>query len=150
MSRRTVNEQLVIKRQLKSGVRQLETPMKCARNAALIVEQVLLSVPTFHRTRAFQFHSAEHHHRGVGHIHVRKRRRDDKRRTDLAHRVGALLPMPCCLGIGGHTGGSWQGHPRYTSAHTMRRPWVVHYKPHAIPPKRQNQGYRDTLWLPTW
>ena len=28
VSRRTVNEQLVIKRQLKSGVRQAETPMK--------------------------------------------------------------------------------------------------------------------------
>ena len=26
--------------------------------------------------------------------------------------------MPSCLGIGEHTGGSWQGHPRYTSAST--------------------------------
>ena len=33
-----------------------------------------------------------------------------------SHRVGALSPMPACLGIGGHTGGSRQGHPRYTSA----------------------------------
>ena len=29
-------------------------------------------------------------------------------------RVGALLPMPSCLGIGGHPIGSRQGHPRYT------------------------------------
>ena len=25
--------------------------------------------------------------------------------------VGALSPMPSCLGIGGHPSGSWQGHP---------------------------------------
>ena len=31
-------------------------------------------------------------------------------------KVGAVSPMPSCLGIGGHTGGSRQGHPRYTSA----------------------------------
>ena len=31
-------------------------------------------------------------------------------------RVGALLPMPSCLGIGGHPSGSRQGHPRYTGA----------------------------------
>ena len=39
--------------------------------------------------------------------------------TQAQHRVGALSPMPSCLGIGGHTGGSRHGHPRYTSAHTM-------------------------------
>ena len=44
------------------------------------------------------------------------------------HRVGALCPMPSCLGIGGHTGGSRQGHPRYTSAQTVGRPWVS--RPH--------------------
>ena len=31
-------------------------------------------------------------------------------------RIGALLPMPSCLGIGGHPSGSRQGHPRYTGA----------------------------------
>ena len=31
-------------------------------------------------------------------------------------RAGALLPMPSCLGIGGHIGGSQQGHPRHTRA----------------------------------
>ena len=77
-------------------------------------------------------------------------RGDYSRRTDLTHMVGALLPMPPCLGIGGHTGASRQGHPRYTNAHIVRRPWVAHNKLHATPPTRQNQGYRDTLWLPTW
>ena len=28
--------------------------------------------------------------------------------------VGALSPMPSCLGIGGYPGGSRQGHPRHT------------------------------------
>ena len=42
-------------------------------------------------------------------------------------RVGALPPMPSCLGIGGHTGGSRKGHPRYTSAHTVERPWVARH-----------------------
>ena len=28
-------------------------------------------------------------------------------------RVGALSPMPSCLGIGGHSSGSRQGHPQY-------------------------------------
>ena len=37
---------------------------------------------------------------------VRKRRQDDRRRTDRRHRVGALLSVPLCLGIGEHTGGS--------------------------------------------
>ena len=40
-------------------------------------------------------------------------------------RVGVLPPMPPCLGIGGHMGRSWQGHPRYTSAHTVGRPLVA-------------------------
>ena len=31
-------------------------------------------------------------------------------------RVGALSPMPSCLGIGGHPSGSRQGHPQYTEA----------------------------------
>ena len=31
-------------------------------------------------------------------------------------RVGALSPMPSCLGIGGHRSGSRQGHPQYTGA----------------------------------
>ena len=47
------------------------------------------------------------------------------RHTSTHARVGALHPMPSCLGIGGHTGGSQQGHPRYTSAHTVGRPWVA-------------------------
>ena len=40
-------------------------------------------------------------------------------------RVGALLPMPSCLGIGGHPRWSQQGHPRYTGARTTGRPWVA-------------------------
>ena len=83
------------------------------------------SILTCHRTRALQFHNAEHNHRGQGHKHVRKRRQDYSRRTDLTHRVGALLPMPSCLGIGRHTGESRQGHPRYTDARTVERPWVT-------------------------
>ena len=31
-------------------------------------------------------------------------------------RVGALSPMPSCLGIGRHPRGSRQGHPQYTGA----------------------------------
>ena len=108
-----------------------------------------VSIPTCHRTRALQFHNAEHHNRGQGHKHVRKRRQDYSRRTDLTHRVGALLPTPSCLGIGGHTGGFRQGHPPDKSAHIMGRPWVAHNKLHATPPTRQNQDYRDTPWLPT-
>ena len=38
--------------------------------------------------------------------------------------------MPSCLGIGGHTGGSRQGHPRYTSAHTVGRLWVARPQTH--------------------
>ena len=83
-----------------------------------------------------------------GHKHVRKRRQDYSGRTDLTHRVGALLPMPPCLGRG-HTGGSGQRHPRCSSAHRVGRPWVAHNKQHATPPTRQNQDYRDTPWLPT-
>ena len=40
-------------------------------------------------------------------------------------RVGALLPMPSCLGIGGYPSGSRQGHPRYTGARSAGRPWVA-------------------------
>ena len=32
--------------------------------------------------------------------------------TAQPQRVGALLPMPSCMGIGGHPSGSRQGHPR--------------------------------------
>ena len=46
--------------------------------------------------------------------------------TAQPQRVGALLPMPSCLGIGGHPSGSRQGHPRYTGARTTGRPWVAH------------------------
>ena len=46
--------------------------------------------------------------------------------TAQPQRVGALLPMPSCLGIGGHSSGSRQGHPRYTGARTTERPWVAH------------------------
>ena len=31
-------------------------------------------------------------------------------------RVGALSPMPSCMGIGGHPSGSWQGHSQNTGA----------------------------------
>ena len=40
-------------------------------------------------------------------------------------RVGALSPMPSCLGIGGHPNRSLQGHPRHTGARTAGRPWVA-------------------------
>ena len=61
---------------------------------------------------------------------------DDRRRTNRTHRVGALLPMPSCLGIGGHTGGSRQGHPRYTSASTEGgRGW---------PDRRLTRHHNDT------
>ena len=46
--------------------------------------------------------------------------------TAQPQRVGVLLPMPSCLGIGGHPSGSRQGHPRYTGAQTTGRPWVAH------------------------
>ena len=82
-----------------------------------------VSIPTCQRTRELQFHDAEHHHRGHAHKHVRKPRQDGRRRTDRTHTVGALLPMPSCLGIGGHTGESRQGHPRYTSASTEEGRW---------------------------
>ena len=40
-------------------------------------------------------------------------------------RVGALSPMPSCLGIGGHPRGSRHGHPPYTGAGTAGRPRVA-------------------------
>ena len=40
-------------------------------------------------------------------------------------RVGALLPMPSCLGIAGHPSGSRQGHPRCTGARSTGRLWVA-------------------------
>ena len=46
-----------------------------------------------------------------------------KHSQPTTQRDGALSPMPSYLGIGGHTGGSPQGHPRYTSAHKVGRPW---------------------------
>ena len=46
--------------------------------------------------------------------------------TAQPQRVGALLPMPSCLGIGGHPSLSQQGHPRYTGARTTGRTWVAH------------------------
>ena len=55
-------------------------------------EEHCVSIPTCHRTRESQTRTTGD--------------------TDRTHRVGALLPMPSCLGIGGHNGGSWQGHPR--------------------------------------
>ena len=36
-------------------------------------------------------------------------------------RVGAMSPMPSCLGTGGHTGGSRQGHPPVTHTQSARR-----------------------------
>ena len=46
--------------------------------------------------------------------------------TAQPQRVGALLPMPSCLGIGRHSSGSRQGHSRYTGERTTGRPWVAH------------------------
>ena len=97
-------------------------------------------------------YNAKHHHRGQAHKHVRKRRQDDRRRTNRTQRVGALLLMPSCLGIGGHTGGSRQGQPRYTSGTPvrLRREAVVHNKLQATPPTRQDQGHSAAApWLPT-
>ena len=50
------------------------------------------------------------------HLNVGKRPRTTTTTTFLHHSnnhkmVGALSPMPSFLGIGGHTGGSRQGHP---------------------------------------
>ena len=45
--------------------------------------------------------------------------------TQAQYTVGASSPMPSWLGIGGHTGGSRHKHPRYTSTHTVGRPWVA-------------------------
>ena len=42
-----------------------------------------------------------------------------------SQRVGALSLIPFCLGISGHSSGSWQGHPRYTGARSVGRPWVA-------------------------
>ena len=42
-----------------------------------------------------------------------------------SQRVGALSPIPSCLGIGGHLSGSRQGHPRYTGARSPGTPWVA-------------------------
>ena len=36
-------------------------------------------------------------------------------------RVGALSPMPTCLGIGGHPSGSRQGHPQYIGGQNTRK-----------------------------
>ena len=65
------------------------------------ISMYCVTIPTCQRARELQIHDAEHHHRGQAHTHVRKRRQNDRRRTDRTHRVGVLLPMPSCLGIGG-------------------------------------------------
>ena len=67
-------------------------------------------------------------------------RHDDATQAQAQHRVGALSPMPSCLGIGEHTGGSRKGHPRYTSAHTMRKPWVA--RPHCTVTQHKDAGPR--------
>ena len=93
----------------------------------------------------YKFHKAEHHHRGQAHKRVRKRRQDDTRRTArtrlaLCHRVtldsvarwwvlartthGTPVP-PRSEAVGG---------PRHAPRDT---------------PKRRDQGYHATLWLPT-
>ena len=43
-----------------------------------------------------------------------------------SQRVGALSLIPFCLGISLHTSGSRQGHPRYTGARSVGRPWPEH------------------------
>ena len=64
----------------------------------------------------YRFHNAEHHHRGQAHKHARKRRQDDRRRTNRTHKIWrSATESPWTLW---HTGGSRQGHPRYTSAST--------------------------------
>ena len=45
--------------------------------------------------------------------------------SSSSQRVDALSTIPSCLGIGGHTSGSRQGHPRYTGARSAGRPWVA-------------------------
>ena len=63
-----------------------------------------------------QFYNAKHHHRGQAHKRERKRRQDDRRRTA---RTGlALCDRVILDSVVWHTGGSRQGHPRYTSAFT--------------------------------
>ena len=44
--------------------------------------------------------------------------------TAQQNRVGALVSHHLAW-ISHHIGGSWQGHPRYTSAQTVGRPWVA-------------------------
>ena len=36
-----------------------------------------------------------------------------------------MSPIPSCLGIGGHTGGSRQGHPRFTGDRSAGRLWLA-------------------------
>ena len=71
----------------------------------------------------------------------------------LTARTGlALCPMPSCLGIGGHRRAHWWVPARTPTVHQCLyggRPWGARDTLHATPPRRQNQGYRDTPWLPT-
>ena len=67
----------------------------CHRNAVRFAESVSISnMPQDTRITIglgqLPFHDANHHHRGQLHKHVRKRRRDDRRRTNRTHRVVAL------------------------------------------------------------
>ena len=54
---------------------------------------------------------------------VRVTRNTTNWHTSTHARVGALLPMSSCLGIGEHTGGSRQGHPRYTHGTPVPTQW---------------------------
>ena len=49
--------------------------------------------------------------------------------TAQPQRVGALIPMRSCLGIGGHPSGCRQGHPRYTGPHNGEAVGGPHQRP---------------------
>ena len=74
---------------------------------------------------------------GQAHKHVRKRRQDDRTRTNRTHRVGALPQS--------HPGlcGRLVVPARTPTVHLClygKRPWVAQDTLHATPPKRQDQG----------
>ena len=90
---------------------------------------------TFHRRQTF-FHNSTVPDCRLCH--------DEATQAQAQHRVGALTPMPSCLGIGRHTGGSWQGHPRCnTSAPTVGRLWVA--RPHCTVTQHKDASPR---WYP--
>ena len=114
----------------------------CHRHAVRFAESVSISnMP--HDTRItiglgkLPFHDANHHHRGQVHKHVRKRRRDDRRRTNRTHRLSL------CHRVILHSVAHWWVLARTPTVHQCLyggRPWVAQDTLHATPPLRQDQG----------